>query len=57
MRVIVTAVHVTDARRAYAFYSEVLGMRDVVVVPDGRVSSTQARIIGIAENTPNARAS
>lgn len=34
MRVLVTGVHVTDSRRAYAFYTDVLGLRDVVVVPD-----------------------
>ncbi|MGN7249231.1 VOC family protein [Janibacter anophelis] len=34
MRVIVTGVHVTDPHRAHAFYTEVLGMRDVVVVPE-----------------------
>ena len=33
MRVIVTGIPVTDARRAYRFYTEVLGFRDVLVVP------------------------
>ena len=33
MHVIVTGLHVTDAHRAYAFYTEVLGFRDVLVVP------------------------
>jgi predicted enzyme related to lactoylglutathione lyase len=34
VRVLVTAVHVTDVHRAYAFYSQVLGLRDVVTVPE-----------------------
>lgn len=34
MHVIVTGLHVTDTHRAYAFYTEVLGFRDVLVVPD-----------------------
>jgi predicted enzyme related to lactoylglutathione lyase len=34
MRPIVTGVHVTDPVRAHAFYTEVLGLREVVVVPD-----------------------
>lgn len=34
MRVLVTGVQVTDAARAYDFYTGVLGMRDVLVVPD-----------------------
>lgn len=34
MRVIVTGLHVSDAHRAYTFYTEVLGFRDVLVVPD-----------------------
>lgn len=34
MRVLVTGLHVTDARRAHAFYTEVLGLRDVLVVPE-----------------------
>lgn len=33
MRVMVTGVPVTDTRAAYAFYTEVLGFRDVLVVP------------------------
>lgn len=34
VRVIVTGLHVTDTRRAHTFYTEVLGFRDVLVVPD-----------------------
>ena len=34
MRVIVTGLHVTDTHRAYDFYTQVLGFRDVLVVPD-----------------------
>ena len=34
MHVIVTGLHVTDAHRAYDFYTGVLGFRDVLVVPD-----------------------
>lgn len=34
MRVLVTGLHVTDSRRGYAFYTQVLGFRDVLVVPD-----------------------
>ncbi len=33
MHVLVTGVHVDDPARAYAFYTEVLGFRDVLVVP------------------------
>lgn len=34
MRVLVTGIHVDDPKKAYAFYTEVLGFRDVLVVPD-----------------------
>ncbi len=34
MRVLVTNIHVTDPKKAYTFYTEVLGFRDVLVVPD-----------------------
>lgn len=34
MRVLVTGLYVDDPRRAYTFYTEVLGFRDVLVVPD-----------------------
>ena len=33
MRVLVTGLHVTDVRRAHAFYTQVLGLREVLVVP------------------------
>lgn len=33
MRVLVTGIHVTDPAAAYAFYTEVLGFQDVLVVP------------------------
>lgn len=34
MRVLVTGLYVDDPRGAYTFYTEVLGFRDVLVVPD-----------------------
>lgn len=33
MRVMVAGIHVTDPAAAYSFYTEVLGFRDVLVVP------------------------
>ena len=33
MRVLVTGLHVTDVRRAHAFYTQVVGLREVLVVP------------------------
>ena len=33
MRVMVAGIHVTDPAAAYTFYTEVLGFRDVLVVP------------------------
>ena len=34
MRIIVTGLYVDDPHQAYAFYTQVLGFRDVLVVPD-----------------------